>query len=89
VTPGTQGENFGSGSSESSSSAPAVTTDPKPTDPENLVTNPPIASPNEQGESQTQAFNSSLVIAGLLGLAALLAILLAALRRRKQAENNL
>jgi hypothetical protein len=89
VTPGTQGENFGSGSSESSSSAPAVTTEPRPTDPENPVTNPPIAGPNEQGESQTQAFNSSLVIAGLLGLAALLAILLAALRRRKQAENNL
>jgi hypothetical protein len=89
ATPGTQGENFGSGSLESSSSAPAVTTDPKPIDPENLVTNPPIASPNEQGESRTQAFNSSLVIAGLLGLAALLAILLAALRRRKQAENNL
>jgi hypothetical protein len=89
ATPGTQGENFGSGSSESSSSAPAVTSEPRPVDPENPVTDPPIAGPNEQGESQTQAFNSSLLLAGLLGLVVLLVILRAALRRIKQAGNNL
>jgi LPXTG-motif cell wall-anchored protein len=53
------------------------------------MVNPPIAGPDEQGQSPAQVFTSPVLIVGFLGLALLVGFLLFALRRRKQADNNI
>ena len=84
---GTDSDN--SDNSETSASAPVVTPVPSPTESENPIVNPPIAGPDEQGQGPAQVFTSPVFIFGFLGLALLVGFLLFALRRRKQADNNL